>query len=386
MRIAIAGGGIVGAMMAYELSGQPNWQITLIDPQLSGTPLPTDRPTSTGAALGVLMGIISKKTKGRAWNLRRDSIQRYPQLLQELEILLDRPIPHNPNGILKLIFSEADRPGWEALAELRKSQGFSLELLSPSAVLDRFPSVNLAAMDGVAFGIVSPQDGQVQPLALAVALREAAVKRGATIAPAQVTDVQTVGDRVVSLTTTAGELACDRLVVAAGLGSAALAQAIAPGAAKPLKLQPVLGQAQRLRLSRPLSDRPEPVLTGNDIHIVPLGGGDYWVGATVEFPAGAEPVAANGAEWESVWQGAIDLVPALAQAEIVETWSGLRPRPVERSAPVIESLNANSWLATGHYRNGVLLAPATAQLIREAIAQTIDPSANATPNPTKHPG
>jgi len=370
MRIAIAGGGVVGAMIAYELSGQPDWQITLIDPQAIASPLPPDRPTSTGAALGVLMGAISKKTKGRAWNLRRDSIQRYPHLIQELETLLDRPIPHNPNGILKLVFSEADRPGWDALAALRKSQGFELELLSPSAVLDRFPAVNLAAMDGVAFGIFSPQDWQVQPLALTVALREAAVKRGATIAPVQITGVQTVGDQVISLATTAGELACDRLVVAAGLGSAELARAITPEAAKPLKLQPVLGQAQRLRLPRPLSDRPEPVLTGNDIHIVPLGGGDYWVGATVEFPAGAEPPIADGAEWGAVWQGAIDLVPALAQAEMVETWSGLRPRPVERSAPVIEPLNANSWLATGHYRNGVLLAPATAQLIREAIAQS----------------
>jgi len=374
MTITIAGGGIIGAMIAYELSGNPDWQITLmdshLDSQLSGSPMPADRPTSTGAALGVLMGIISKKTKGRAWNLRRESIQRYPILIQELEALLDRPIPHNPNGILKLIFSEADRTGWEALAELRKSQGFVLELLSPSAVLDRFPAVNLAAMDGVAFGVFSPQDWQVQPLALAAALREAAALRGATIVPAQVTGAQTAGDRVVSLTTTAGELACDRLVVAAGLESAALARAIAPEAVKPLKLQPVLGQAQRLRLPRPLSDRPESVLTGNDIHIVPLGGGDYWVGATVEFPTGAEPVAPDGAEWAAVWHGAIDLVPALAEATVIEHWSGLRPRPVERSAPVIEPLNANTWLATGHYRNGVLLAPATAQLIREAIAQT----------------
>ncbi|TAD73639.1 MAG: FAD-binding oxidoreductase [Oscillatoriales cyanobacterium] len=374
MRIAIAGGGVVGAMIAYELSGNLDWQITLIDSPLdsqsAGLTLPADRPTSTGAALGVLMGIISKKTKGRAWNLRRHSIQRYPYLIQELETLLDRPIPHNPNGILKLAFNEADRPGWEALAELRKTQGFSLELLSPSAVLDRFPSVNLAAMDGVAFGVFSPQDWQVQPLALTIALREAAVKRGATIAPVQVTGAVTTGDRVVSLTTTAGELACDRLVVAAGLGSADLARAIAPDWDRPLRLQPVLGQAQRLRLPCPLSDRPEPVLTGNDIHIVPLGGGDYWVGATVEFPAGVEPPIADGAKWAAAWQGAIELVPALAQAEIVETWSGLRPRPVERSAPVIEPLNANSWLATGHYRNGVLLAPATAQLISAMLTSS----------------
>jgi glycine/D-amino acid oxidase-like deaminating enzyme len=127
------------------------------------------------------------------------------------------------------------------------------------------------------------------------------------------------------------------------------------------------------------------VITGNDIHVVPLGQGEYWIGATVEFPEFAEgesassfsqanglgAIAASPAALKTVWEGAIALCPALAQAEVQHTWSGLRPRPENRPAPVLERLSAcpNVILATGHYRNGVLLAPATAVWVRGEIEE-----------------
>ncbi len=72
-------------------------------------------------------------------------------------------------------------------------------------------------------------------------------------------------------------------------------------------------------------------------------------------------------------QQAIALCPALAEASIVRTWSGLRPRPEGRPAPIIDRLPgfSNVLLATGHYRNGVLLAPATAQMIRQMILSSV---------------
>ena len=73
---------------------------------------------------------------------------------------------------------------------------------------------------------------------------------------------------------------------------------------------------------------------------------------------------------EVVMKQAIAFCPALAEATIIKTWSGLRPRPEGRPAPIIGHLQgfSNVLLATGHYRNGVLLAPATAQAIRQIIA------------------
>jgi glycine/D-amino acid oxidase-like deaminating enzyme len=133
----------------------------------------------------------------------------------------------------------------------------------------------------------------------------------------------------------------------------------------------VLGQAVRLKLNAPLGDRSfQPVITGDDVHIVPLGSGEYWVGATVEFPGATGEVAADPKSLQQVMTGAIALCPALANATLLKTWSGLRPRPQNRPAPVVERLSGyeNILLATGHYRNGVLLAPATAEKVKEAIA------------------
>jgi glycine/D-amino acid oxidase-like deaminating enzyme len=113
----------------------------------------------------------------------------------------------------------------------------------------------------------------------------------------------------------------------------------------------------------------QPVITGNDVHIVPLSKGEYWVGATVEFPSNHSDIVADAALLDGVMQQAIAFCPDLAEATVVKSWSGLRPRPEARPAPVIGFLPgySNVLLATGHYRNGVLLAPVTAQAIREVI-------------------
>jgi glycine/D-amino acid oxidase-like deaminating enzyme len=124
-------------------------------------------------------------------------------------------------------------------------------------------------------------------------------------------------------------------------------------------------------LNQPLANPHfQPVITGNDVHIVPIGGNNYWVGATVEFPHNGHEIPPNQELLTKVWHQAITFCPDLATGTIVRTWSGLRPRPENRPAPVIEKLPgfSNVILATGHYRNGVLLAPATANTIREMIS------------------
>ncbi|MCY7272444.1 MAG: FAD-dependent oxidoreductase, partial [Phormidesmis sp. CAN_BIN44] len=128
------------------------------------------------------------------------------------------------------------------------------------------------------------------------------------------------------------------------------------------------GQAIHLRLDQPLGT-DQPVITGNDVHLVPLGNCDYWVGATVEFPSDVGELAPDAASFEAVMRQAIAFCPDLAHAETIRTWYGLRPRPQGRPAPIIERLSGyqNILLATGHYRNGVLLAPATAEKVRRAI-------------------
>lgn len=361
--IVVVGCGIVGAMVAYELSQKTDCRITVLDRQLPAQ-------GSTGAALGILMGIISHKVKGRNWRLRETSIHRYATLLPELEAAVGYPIPHNPHGILNLCFAADTLPRWESLQARRQRQGWSLDIWSPQQVINACPYLNPAS---VVAGIYSPQDLQIAPQALTQALVEAAQQRGVSFhfeAPVTHFRCHTEPHRsqqVLAVQTAQAQYSADWLILAAGLGSSPLTHELA----QPLPLIPVLGQGIRVRLPQELGSSDfRPVINGDDVHLVPLGDRQYAVAATVEFPEAndSEPLPRKAA-LEQMWQTAIAYCPVLAQADILATWHGLRPRPQGQAAPVVQMLEGynNVIMATGHYRNGVLLAPATAQLVAQLM-------------------
>lgn len=372
-RVAIIGCGVVGAAIAYELSLLPGLEVHGFDQQ-------PPAQAATGAALGVLMGVISQKVKGRNWRLRETSLQRYETLIPELEAQLGRPLPMNRQGILSLCFDDQELPRWQSLQEIRARQGYPLEIWSPDRVALTCPHIQV---EQVVAGIFSPRDRQIDPTALTLALVEAAQARGVQFhfqVPVTGFEPLPAPDlgQAITLTTapgpfTADHFPADYVVIAAGLGSTALTTQLH----QPIIIGPVLGQALRLQVSSPLGSPDfQPVINGNDIHLVPLGGNHYWVGATVEFPPDANPeclLTLNPEEerLEEVLAGAITFCPALAQATITQTWLGLRPRPQGQAAPIITQLPGypQVWVATGHYRNGILLAPATALAIQAQVRQ-----------------
>ena len=371
--VAVIGCGIVGATIAYELSRLPQFAVTVFDQQFPAQ-------QASGAALGVLMGAISGKTKGRAWEWRRTSLERYETLIPELEAATGNPIPWNREGILRLCFAGEDLSSWEHLVEQRRSQGWPLEILSAAEVRSRYPYLS---PQGIIAAIYSPRDRQVNPVALTQALVAAAEKNGAQFhfntpvqgfetcpAPTSLEDsIASKTQQVEALQTAKGLLAVDWVAIAAGLGSTPLTAALQ----QTVDIRPVLGQAMRLRLPAPLAETLQPAITGDDVYLVPLGGSDYWVGATVEFPNrdASKPIdpQADPQRLTALHQRAIDYCPVLREATILEQWSGLRPRPEGRPAPIVEQLSqyTNVILASGHYRNGVLLAPATARAVQALL-------------------
>ena len=355
--ISIIGCGIIGATIAYELSRSTNdCQIDVYDSQ-------PPAQAATGAALGVLMGIISQKIKGRAWNFRRDSIRRYQTLIPELEQATRLKIPHNAQGIVKLLPPEEDLSKWTQLATTRHEQEWELALWNSRQISTNLPQIN-RQFTGTA--VYSPQDLQVDPVALTNALVAAAKLNGVNFHfDRSIDSIQ--ADRPDScdlLTADLPSITSDRVIVTAGLGSTSL---LAPHA--PIEIQPVLGQAFEIRLSQPLGNPDfQPVIVSEDVNIVPCGGNDYWVGASVEFPVDGVTVA-DPACLERIEQIAFATCPDLAKGEIIRTWQGLRPRPNHRPAPVIDRVGKNQRIlvATGHYRNGILLAPATARIIGDML-------------------
>lgn len=360
VHVAIIGCGIVGASIAFELSNCPKLKVTVFDKQ-------PPAQASTGAALGVLMGVISHKTKGRNWQLRETSLQRYETLIPELEAMTGRKIPFNQQGILMLCAEGEDLTKWEKLKATRQSQGWELEIWDLEQVRDRNPHLNLN--DNIIGAIYSPQDRQVDPTALTLALVDAAKINGVNFEfGVEVQAITDLDSQVCQIQTSSSKLEFDWIIIAAGLGSSALTASLN----QLVDIRPVLGQALHFRLQNPLGNSDfTPVITCDDVHIVHLGNQEYWVGATVEFSENGGEIQANADMLDEVMKKAIALFPALAAATILRKWSGLRPRPEKRPAPIIDRLPgaSNILIASGHYRNGVLLAPATAHTIREMILQ-----------------
>ena len=241
----------------------------------------------------------------------------------------------------------------------------------------RYPEVSTARSletGSSAMGaIYSPQDLQMDPVALTKTLVTAATQNGVqfhwqTTVQSFGTEQCTHSQHITEVETDQGHHAIDIVILAAGLGSTPLTTTLQ----QTVPIQPVLGQAMQLRRSIPLPF-PYPVINGEGIHLVPLNASELWVGATVEFPAenSFTPPEAEPALLEQVRQQVIALNPTLANAQIIRSWSGLRPRPQGQAAPVIQTLSGydNVILATGHYRNGVLLAPITAELVEQLIMQ-----------------
>ena len=363
-KIVIIGCGIVGAAIAYELSLITGLDITVIDKN-------TPASGATGAALGVLMGVISQKQKGRAWRLRSTSLKRYQTLIPELEARTGMKISVNHQGLFKLLFTGDNLAKWQKLREFRAAEGWNLSIGDRAFVAHHCPHLVNEQIIGAVY---SPQDGQINPRELTQALVAAATANGVKFQlGVEVQDFIIQKNELAtcqSLTTSIGKLEVEQLIISAGLGSTPLTQSLQQG----IPIRPVLGQTMKLKLDRSLGNADfQPVITGNDIHLVPLGNHQYWLGATVEFPTETGESIADAQLLEQVMEGAIAFCPELKSATILETWSGKRPRPEGISAPIIEKLSGynNVLLATAHYRNGVLLAPATAIEVVQMLGNTI---------------
>ena len=364
-KVVIIGSGIVGSSIAYQLSNYPQLDITLIDAKNPGT-------GATGAALGLLMGVISHKTKGRAWKLRESSLQRYQTLIPQLEELTGLAIPYNRHGIVKLLFSPEEIAKYEKLAEIRSQQGYELQIWDPYILKANCIEVDASAVAGAVY---SPSDIQIKPTALTNAFVKAASLKGVQCLFGEKVEKITATDSSYSDSQDCREvhlknqtLSADWVILATGLGTSPLIESLGCH----LDIKPVLGQALLVKYSNwQHKEDFNPVITGNDIHVAPMPNDEFWLGATVEFPTNETPLVPNEELLTDLHNKAVSFCPSLANAPIMLSWTGKRPRPEGKPAPVIEKLEnyRNIILATGHYRNGVLLAPATAELVAAMILE-----------------
>jgi glycine/D-amino acid oxidase-like deaminating enzyme len=330
-------------------------QVTLVDPQPGG---PQAEGAGSTAALGLLMAQVYRRRSGRGWRLRQQSLALWQEWRSELASR-GHALPWRP-GLLQLAQTEQDLQAQARLVAERQARGLPLRLLSRAELEALQPAVPEAALGG----LLSEQDGQLDPLPAMAALRADALQLGLQERAAQAVRLERVvgGGGGWRLHLAGGEaLRQDWLVICAGLAAPSLLEPL--GHHRPQT--PVLGQALELQLGAETAaaDRWPGSISWGGVNLVPRPGGRLWLGATVE--PGAGPADHQALERLRSLE---EQAPAwLRQATVVRHWQGLRARPEGRPAPLLEQLEPGLLLASGHFRNGVLLAPASAAWAAEQI-------------------
>ncbi len=397
--VLVVGAGIIGRAAAWRLAerGHP---VTLVDPALAGAP-PTAEPacaeapladasapgkpsslSGSHAALGVLMARVFHRSSGRAWRLRQGSHALWQHWLAELERRGHR-LPRR-QGLLLLAASADELARQERIAADRARLGMAVQQLGPVELEALHPALPGRALGG----LFSPDDGQLDPGPVLEALLQEARQAGATCVAEAAVAVERGRAAPPEhgrgrgghwrLVLAGGEtLASDWLVLASGLGAAPLLASLGLS----LALEPVLGQALELELAADPGWTWPGVVVWRGVNLVPRpdlygGGRRLWLGATLE--PGDQACAAALEEMRLLGGEA---PPWLRQARVVRHWQGLRCRPIGQAAPVLAEPEPRLLIATGHYRNGVLLAPATA----EWLGGRIQGMAADASNPAAHP-
>lgn len=332
--VIVIGGGIIGLACALQLKLRGK-DVTVISGNF--------KQAATHAAAGMLAPSAEGLT-GVMLQLAQQSLTLYPQWIDKLQHLGAKDMDYNPCGIIAPVYSNpaASSAGqWLDRASLDYYQcGLGKEVMGAWWY---------------------PQEGQVNPRLLGQALLELNRALGVELLEGiKVSALHRNHHTVTSILTNQGKMSADTYVLATGAWSNQLL---------PLPVRPIKGQM--LSLKMPSSHPLQRVIFGEDTYLVPKSDGRLIVGATVEDIGWQKGV--TGAGINTLLQNAIRLYPPLADWNLQEIWYGYRPGTPDEMPILGYSDSDNLILATGHHRNGILLAPVTAQLISNLIDGKNDP-------------
>lgn len=351
-RVAVVGGGVAGLAITWRLA-QRGAAVVVCERGRIGQ-------GASHAAAGMLAaGVEIEPGEEALWPLTRAAQEAWPAFAAELQAASGAELGYRAEGTLVAARSADDLRRLERLAAIQAALGVRLERLTGAGLRSREP----ALAPGLAGGLYSPADHQVENRALAPALavalrgaggeiREDCAVAGLEIAGGHLRGLRLADDSV---------LAADAVVLAAGAWSAGLPDL--PANCRP-PVRPVKGQMLALRMD---PDRPllRHVLWGPGIYLVPRRDGRLLLGATVEEKGFDETITAGGllTLLEAAWR----LLPGLEELPLAETWVGFRPTSRD-DAPILGATPLPGlFLATGQHRNGILLLPTLAEAVAAAV-------------------
>jgi glycine oxidase len=346
--VVVIGAGVIGCAVAFELARR-GASVEVVD----------QRPAAMGAtqaSAGMLAPYHEAAEGTPLFELTSRSLELFDEFIAHVSSTSGVNVPYRRTGTIQVALSE---PGVRRLRETAKAlhrRGVAAEVMSAANVRAEEPQLTSA----VRGGLFIPSHGCVAAAELTRALAAAARRQGAQIVEGGVVRrISRSGDDLV-VETDRGRLSGDAVVLAAGSWSGGVEL---DGTRDRVPVRPVRGQLLHLSSSEPVIRR---VTWSDRCYIVPWSDGTLLVGATSEEVGFDERTTAAGVR--GLLDAAVELAPHVETAGFVGARVGLRPATPDE-LPVIGESTAVPGLvyATGHYRNGVLLAPLTAQLVADAL-------------------
>jgi glycine oxidase len=343
VNVCIIGAGIVGASIAFELASR-GARVRVLDPRGVGR-----------GATHASAGILAPHVEGHSEALLRlgvCSLGLYEEFVARIEADSGEPVEFERSGTLQVALDEAEVATLTAAAGALTSARVGHSLLDAAAASRLEPRLTGRALAA----LLIPDHAYVAASALTSAAARAATRHGAVFSTARAVRVEDGHDTMRVVTAEPDEAAAaDAVVVAAGVWSSI------PPRSAPVK--PVRGQLLRLSVDERPASR---VIWGTRCYAVSWRDGTVLVGATMEDAGFDERATVEGVR--GLVDAAIELMPTLRSARFEEVRVGLRPMlPDELPAIGRSASTRNLFFATGHFRNGVLLAPLTARLIADLV-------------------
>jgi glycine oxidase len=343
--VAIVGGGPIGAACARELA-LAGCRVVLLEQG-------GDQGQAWRAAAGMLAPQIEADPDDPALELGVAGREQYPGLAEALKETTGIDIGFWREGIARIAADEDEAGSLKSQVAWQRQQSCLSDWLDAEEVAARWPW--LAPTAGALW---APHEGAVEPESLVRALRADASRAGTEIVDDAAIRIEHRGDRAVGVVGRKGRYPAADVVIAAGAWSSLL-----EGMPRPLAVAPVRGQMAALPW--PAGARPA-IVYGRGCYMLARGN-EAIVGSTMEYVGFNPEVSSAGLA--RIFTSVAELCPTLDRAQVHRTWAGLRPMtpdglPIIGAEPRLKGL----WYATGHGRNGILLAAITGLIVRQLLS------------------
>ena len=343
--IVIIGSGIIGKFNALELS-ELGFQITIIDPD--------QLQNSSNAALGLLMGNMYQKRRGRSWDLRKQSIELWPQWITFLqkfnnELNIEKPL-------IQLTTNEEKFKKLEKFINEKNDQ--NLKILERDSMI--IENINKAFKTKNIKGIISHKDGRINAINLLKTLDTYLKNKKVNFLKDKIIKISKSNEQWIATSKTKKEIKSDVIILCNSLKAVDLIDSLSHN----IKLKPVLGQAMEININDAevdLLSLPKQ-FNINGKNIIPKSKNKLIIGSTDEYSTKPEE---NTFEKLSNF---LDKKPNwLIKGKISKKWYGIRSRPDGEPSPIMKNLEDGLIICTGFYKNGILLAPACSKWVANEI-------------------